>query len=794
VAEHGLNPPVSLFQRARRAEKLVTLALLLILLTAAVSGVTSVLRGPDWGLLWSSLLFGLLVGWGLAILEQPAWRAAAITIVLGLLYVLLVSGGVARQLITVLLLSIQTAFHNLFLPPGATSNLVPMALQLQTLSQTLAVLYGRVAVWVSALVTGKPVFDPVAAAMVWRLLVWSVASWAGWVVEARRSALLAVLPAILLSVGTLSYGQRNSATLYWVLGAALVLLATVGHDRRELAWDWSEIPYPARKGRQIGCVATLAAVGLVLLSLAVATFSIQRISKWFTRTRGPAVAQQGGLAESLGILPAATPVPDAFKNVRRPGLPRILLIGSGPELSGELVMSVQIPDLPSLTKGGRSIPLYWRSYTYDDYTGSGWSTSATQQTQAEANQPLGSDRAPDHVLVQQVVRPFPGHGGLLYADGEPVQVDQGSQSAWRSQGDLFGVQLDQGGPYQVSSLVPLVTPSQLRQAGQHYPDWVLNRYLALPSEVPDRVKSLALELTAGQPTPYDRTMAIESYLRKIPYTLDLPAPPPDRDLADYFIFDLRKGYCDYYATAMVVLARAAGIPARLAVGYASGEYNLNSGRFMVTQADAHSWVEVYFPKIGWVPFEPTAALPNLSGAAPSAATGIQENIPDQTTPAGGTISLLSWGWLLPLSGLILFMLGLAAWAGFDALRLRRFTGHALAAEIYRRLRSWGQRLGSPSEPGETPYEFSQALADRLKQPTWRGSALPGGFDAAGQILALSRKIVQLSYRPESPGQGPEAALLEDWHLLRWQLLRIWLWQRLGRFGARRRLRRSVAHS
>ena len=794
MAEHGLNPPASLLGRAWRAEKLVSLVLLFILLTAALAGVTSVLRGPDWGLLWSSLLLGLLVGWGLAILGQPAARSAGFTALVGLLVVLLISGGIAGQVGSIFLTGAQTALHNLFLPSDTVSDLVPQALQFQALGRSLGVLGERVAAWVAALLAGQPAFDPVAAALVWRLLVWGVASWAGWVVEARRSALLAALPVILLSVGTLSSGQRNSATLYWVLGAVLVLLAVVAHDRRELAWEQNRIPYPARKGRQIGCVALLAALGLVLFSLLAATLSVQRISNWFTRARGPAVAQQGGLAESLGILPAATPVPDAFANARHPGLPRELLIGSGPELSGQVVMSVQVPDLSSLSQAGRSLPLYWRSYTYDVYTGRGWRTSGTQQTQAGADQPLGTDKAPDHVLMQQVIHPVSGQGGILYAAGEPLQVNQASQSAWRSQGDLFGVELDRGGAYQVSSLVPLPSASQLRQAGQHYPDWVLSRYLALPSEVPERVKSLALELTADQPTPYDRAKAIETYLRKIPYTLDLPYPPQNRDLTDYFLFDLRKGYCDYYATAMVVLARAAGIPARLAVGYATGEYNLNSGRFFVTQADAHSWVEVYFPEIGWVPFEPTAALPNLEGAVPAATSGDQVQAPAQTLSAPESLPFTGSAWLLPMGGLALLVMVAAAWVGIDALRLRRLPRRALAAEIYRRMRTWGGRLGSPPEPGVTPYEFSSGLAARLQELQRPGPAPIGGFDAPAQTLALTRRIVQLSYRPELPGQAIPVDLLENWRKLRRQFLHIWLLKSWGGLGVLRKLNRVIAHS
>ena len=103
-------------------------------------------------------------------------------------------------------------------------------------------------------------------------------------------------------------------------------------------------------------------------------------------------------------------------------------------------------------------------------------------------------------------------------------------------------------------------------------------------------------------------MAIESALRRLPYTLDVPAPPADRELTSWFLFDLKQGYCDYFATAMVVLARLNGIPARLAVGYTMGQFDPQRGDYRVTELNAHSWPELYFPGHGWIPFEPTSAL------------------------------------------------------------------------------------------------------------------------------------------------------------------------------------------
>ncbi|MBK8796669.1 MAG: transglutaminase domain-containing protein [Anaerolineales bacterium] len=106
---------------------------------------------------------------------------------------------------------------------------------------------------------------------------------------------------------------------------------------------------------------------------------------------------------------------------------------------------------------------------------------------------------------------------------------------------------------------------------------------------------------------------MERYLRTFPYDLSVPPlPEAVTDVADYFLFDLQRGYCDYYATSFVVLARAAGIPARFVTGFTSGAWNPTEQVWTVTEANAHSWPEVYFPAVGWVPFEPTAGRPELT--------------------------------------------------------------------------------------------------------------------------------------------------------------------------------------
>src|SRR5260370_19714909 len=118
------------------------------------------------------------------------------------------------------------------------------------------------------------------------------------------------------------------------------------------------------------------------------------------------------------------------------------------------------------------------------------------------------------------------------------------------------------------------------------------------------------EGTGGAKAGYVKAAALETYLRgNFTYSTHVVAIPPDRDWVDYFLFDSKEGYCDYFATTMVVLLRAEGVPARVASGFAPGEFDPSTGVSMVRENHAHSWVEAYFPRFGWITFEPSAIRP-----------------------------------------------------------------------------------------------------------------------------------------------------------------------------------------
>jgi hypothetical protein len=158
--------------------------------------------------------------------------------------------------------------------------------------------------------------------------------------------------------------------------------------------------------------------------------------------------------------------------------------------------------------------------------------------------------------------------------------------------------------YEGQALVPVVPPEALRRASSDYPAEIRDAYLQLPPLDPG-VPRLAREITQRASTEFDKSAAIELYLKtRFGYTLTQPDPPPKDPLA-YFLFRRRAGHCEYFATAMTVMVRSLGIPARYINGFLLGEYNDVADSYIVRGSDAHSWVEVYFPEYGWIPFDPT---------------------------------------------------------------------------------------------------------------------------------------------------------------------------------------------
>ncbi|HEY7546715.1 MAG TPA: transglutaminase domain-containing protein, partial [Blastocatellia bacterium] len=225
--------------------------------------------------------------------------------------------------------------------------------------------------------------------------------------------------------------------------------------------------------------------------------------------------------------------------------------------------------------------------------------------------PLGEAPADNRFMLEQKISLEPLGINALFAAKRPVVLKGPFSPIHRDRyTDAISAQ-GLGGRvlYSVKSDISVPSEQELRtDSGTEYPDYVHRLYLQLPP-IDSRIRQLANKIVsdADARTTYDKVRAIEAHLKtKFSYTLDLK--PMGKDPLAEFLFDLREGHCEYFATALAVMLRSIGIPARVVNGFQMGEYNQISGLYTVRDSDAHSWVEVYFPHLGvWVEFDATPA-------------------------------------------------------------------------------------------------------------------------------------------------------------------------------------------
>lgn len=792
----------------RRAggRNLLLWALLLLGVGSVALGIADRVRGVEPTLAVQMTVLGLTLGWLVSLIGLRGWAAGLVTVIVGVGVVFSRVGHLGGTM-----LRLFPAWMSLMrsVPQWLRSDAVlewgavwAILIELGTDSATLL---ARVYRWVVALALGPPAFDPVGVALVWSLGLWAVGGWAGWLTYRRERPLWALAPAGVLLLAAFSNVWGDHVFLLTLLLAVFLLMALTSYDRRVRRWEATGVDYP-ELGPETAVVAVFMSLALVTTAHVVPSVSLDRIVNWARDVGRGHMEEARPVAESLGMEQRQRTV---FAEIQRGGLPRRHLLGTGPELAERVVMIISTGDLPPgapEATGREPLRYAWRSHTYDRYIGSGWQTSDTKTIGYTAGVPAITSTLTTRTaerVVRQEVRVVGDAGGLLHTAGTLMVADHDYWVAWRSPEDPFGA-TTRATHYQADSLLPVVNEERLRADGSDYPAWVRNRYLSLPETVPERVLALARDLTATEPTPYGRAQAIETYLRRFPYSLDVPPPPSDRDVVDYFLFDLQKGYCGYYATAMTVLARAAGLPARLAEGYASGTYDWENSRYVVTEADAHAWSEVYFPSHGWIRFEPTPALPPAARADEADSWAWHE--PEHPLePAGGRWGALrsAWWWGM-IGGLAVLGLAAAAWWALDRRRLLRQEPVMTLANLYRRLRRYGGRLKVPMQVGDTPHEFGRAFAGWLKglAPKWgadqgrpveqgRSRERPGrrpqragqgrmaAAAAAGaeELVWLIGLYARASYSPRSPNAAEQLRAVRAWRRLRWRLLLAQLWQR-----------------
>ena len=271
----------------------------------------------------------------------------------------------------------------------------------------------------------------------------------------------------------------------------------------------------------------------------------------------------------------------------------------------EVVMRIRIEENGEKIKNMR-----WRGIALDYFDKQSWSKSLRQKNLAisEAQQNvfvLNTTTKPDE-MVEQTVYLEPLQTQVLFALANPVLIQGNFNYISKDAEDSVIANLPglERISYKVFSDVQQPSEANLKTDNGNY-DVNDSRYLQLPDAMDQRIENLAANLTANQPTRLEKAKAVENYLQtQFGYTLDLKAGG-DEPLAD-FLFNVREGHCEYFATAMAVMLRTQGIATRIVNGFQAGEYNSTADAYIVKQKNAHSWVEVYFPENdAWITFDPT---------------------------------------------------------------------------------------------------------------------------------------------------------------------------------------------
>ncbi|NMO94884.1 transglutaminase domain-containing protein [Paenibacillus lemnae] len=400
---------------------------------------------------------------------------------------------------------------------------------------------------------------------------------------------------------------------------------------------------------------------------------------------------------------------------------------------------------------------YWRGETRSVYSGTGWADRqrARDTESVEVGQALPEEQSgvPTKTVKQDVTMLNDNVYPVLFGAYSMVSVDRVDSEEngvlrWKTEGAELHLISEPKRPYYpktytVTSEVPVIPWEQLKEKsdeelyGNNSAD---DEYLQIPSRFPDRVQELAEDITSGGDTPYKKVMLLQQYLQSSEFSYTNSPNLSNKqsgDFVDSFLFEVKEGYCDYFSTSMVMMARSLDIPARWVKGYAPGNVpneqfmspggsRTPSGSYTVTNADAHSWAEVYFgEEYGWIPIEATPGftMPILSGGEvqepvvpeePDEQEPVEEE--EQETAAAETAGDDNFN-LYPILGIaagviILLWIGYILWrmrVNFRFIRARLTSGRPLTpadkviAETERWIRSI-HRKGLTRSPEETLRE------------------------------------------------------------------------------------------
>jgi transglutaminase-like putative cysteine protease len=655
--------------------------------------------------------------------------------------------------------------------------------------------------WIARIVDGTALVDQAFDLFLISWLMWVTGGWLAWCVLRWRQPMLGLIPgAAGFATNVLNFPLEQNGYVLMVLVLTLALLLWTNYSNSiasanrakvkltgDARWDFWESGLVA--------MAALIVLAIMLPPLSTEDRTSQMESSAFTRW-----------AQFLQTLSHPT------QQGRGPSVGGVTGFSSSVSLAGPLKRSKAIVFVYTIT-GGYSGPRYFRGLNQTTTSNGTWSYPLDNVAFKDR---IAKGEAPQlaEVYAQQaislfnvrMVSPPSDFTNILFYPGQLDHVDRPAVASEvilppPSASNLL-VTIDRldtvlpptsAGSYGVTVDYSIATAAQLQTAGTNYPAWV-EPYMGFQDpgyRSPDvmlKIHNLAEDVVtrAGAKNPYEMAAAIEAYLRdsnNYRYTLSPPRTPPGRDRIDYFLFDSKQGFCEYFATAMGDMLRSLGIPTRLVNGYGPGSYEAQLNGYVVRSEDAHTWVESYFPGYGWITFEPTPQDGGYSsvnrgtsgvnvcardehctipfgpgGVIPSptanpGGAGLQDpgNIPGGRGPVFG-LRVPDAGTLTSILGVVVAIVLLVVAAVARYLRPRSVMG------VWRRTMVLARLAGAERRPAETPFEATRRLTSYFPE-------------ARDQLRSLSQGFVVAAYAPDELAKSARASVLESWTALRPMLLR-----------------------
>jgi transglutaminase-like putative cysteine protease len=729
-----------------------TLGLLTLMLLTVAWSINSAEWTQDLAILQWVVIVGLAIGLILAKSRLPGFVAHFLSLISGIAWVTFLIG-----------------------------TLLPFTL---SWTEKLLSLANRLTTWLLTALGEESSSDSLIFVLTLAVLFWLLSYLCAWLTFRSHKIWGVIIPISIAMLTNLYYGPPHLVIYLIVyLFCALLLIVRYNVFAQEEKWQKARVGYQADIGFDFLRYGAILSVIILLSAWLVPTaatspqFSLildhfegpwQDIQDHWRRLFASLNYQGQGNVDSFG---------------------KIMILSGPVSLSNTPIMDVRAE------RG-----YYWRAVVYDKYTSSGWVNTDDETLSLDANS--SSLPLPQFELrheVTQTIRPLQPGTNLLFAASQPIRIglptrielsyvpssvvaDQGPSSPAASISIVHSrSRLKKNQAYILVSSVTRADVESLRLAGTDYPTWVTARYLQLPPALPDRVRALAEDITKDHDNPFDKVTALEDYLRAIPYNELISAPPPGRDGVDYFLFDNRQGYCDYYASALAVMARAIGIPARLASGYTRGEYHSVSDVYRVRESNAHTWVEIYFPRYGWVEFEPTASQPLIARSEPESSEDLatddfeasgqreereEKDVEAEIAPETASIPLVGAGlWSMAFWGgaLVLLVIGVvtASWYLWTS----KPRNSSPVERIYEKMARYAQLMGIGWPAHQTPYEHAAALVETLPQ----GQA---------QVVQITDFYVKECFSSGGTEEGEVERAKEAWRALKPTLWRQTIRQRL----------------